>query len=64
MIVVTVNGLSPERYRRAQQKPMTEEQHQQRIVRSVRTFVTHRIRNHSGSRSSRGRIIFSTGGAQ
>lgn len=59
MIIVTVNGLTPEQYRQKQQKPMTEEQHQKRVVASVNRIIAHNIRNHSGARTSRGRVIYS-----
>lgn len=45
-------------------KPMTEEEHQRRVVRSARRFSTSSIRNHSGSRSGKCRVIFSAGGGQ
>jgi hypothetical protein len=60
MITVTVNGLPISQYQTTchEQRLMTDEEHQRRIVRSVQRWTAKRIRNHSGGRSKPGRVIF------
>jgi hypothetical protein len=61
MIHITVNGKAPETYVPKQKQEMTEEEHQQRIVRSVNRWTGNKVRNHSGARSGRVRIVFHQG---
>lgn len=63
MTNITVNGVSLVEHLRTQrlqsQVPMTEAQHQARIVRSVNRWNYKPIRNHSGAKTSKGHVIFS-----